>query len=143
MKRLISDQVSLIVFPEGTRTPRGSQGRYKTGASRLAVATGVPIVVNELPYSLLTRAIEFDILPCCRALGVGVLGWAGCAVMLAGILLAEPAAAASSKVKTYPTSEERRAARPPDRVREDIAPYGSRPAPDSTGHWPQVRARRG
>lgn len=46
-------------------------------------------------------------------------------------LLVEPAAAASLKVKTYPTSEERRAANPPDRVREDIAPYGHRPAADS------------
>lgn len=46
-------------------------------------------------------------------------------------LLAEPDSAASSKVKTYPTSEERRAANPPDRVRDDIAPYGSQPAPDS------------
>ena len=34
----------VIMFPEGTRTPRGEQGSYKTGASRLAIATGVPIV---------------------------------------------------------------------------------------------------
>lgn len=34
----------MIMFPEGTRTPRGSQGAYKTGASRLAVATGTPLV---------------------------------------------------------------------------------------------------
>jgi aryl-alcohol dehydrogenase-like predicted oxidoreductase len=40
-----------------------------------ALATGVPIVVNELPYSLLTRAIEFDILPHCRTRGLGVLGY--------------------------------------------------------------------
>jgi 1-acyl-sn-glycerol-3-phosphate acyltransferase len=33
----------VIMFPEGTRTPRGEQGDYKTGASRLALATGVPI----------------------------------------------------------------------------------------------------
>ena len=26
----------VIMFPEGTRTPRGSQGAYKAGASRLA-----------------------------------------------------------------------------------------------------------
>jgi 1-acyl-sn-glycerol-3-phosphate acyltransferase len=38
------------MFPEGTRTPRGSQGTYKAGASRLAVATGaslVPIAVTS------------------------------------------------------------------------------------------------
>lgn len=34
----------VIMFPEGTRTPRGAQGQYKTGASRLAIATGTPIV---------------------------------------------------------------------------------------------------
>jgi len=34
----------MIMFPEGTRTPRGSQGDYKTGASRLAASTGTPLV---------------------------------------------------------------------------------------------------
>jgi 1-acyl-sn-glycerol-3-phosphate acyltransferase len=34
----------VIMFPEGTRTPRGSQGTYKHGATRLAVATGTPVV---------------------------------------------------------------------------------------------------
>lgn len=34
----------VIMFPEGTRTPRGSQGTYKSGGTRLAVATGVPVV---------------------------------------------------------------------------------------------------
>ena len=34
----------IIMFPEGTRTPRGSQGTYKSGAARLAAATGVPLV---------------------------------------------------------------------------------------------------
>jgi len=33
----------VIMFPEGTRTPRGEQGVYKNGASRLAITTGVPI----------------------------------------------------------------------------------------------------
>jgi 1-acyl-sn-glycerol-3-phosphate acyltransferase len=32
------------MFPEGTRTPRGSQGVYKTGGTRLAIATGAPVV---------------------------------------------------------------------------------------------------
>lgn len=40
-----------------------------------ALATGAEVVVNELPYSLLTRAIERNILPHCRARGVGVLGY--------------------------------------------------------------------
>src|SRR5262245_46902092 len=42
--RLMSEGVWVIMFPEGTRTPRGSQGAYKSGATRLAVATGTPVV---------------------------------------------------------------------------------------------------
>jgi len=42
--RLMSEGVWVIMFPEGTRTPRGSQGAYKSGATRLAVTTGTPIV---------------------------------------------------------------------------------------------------
>lgn len=47
------------------------------GSAKLdeALATGAEIVINELPYSLLTRATELEILPRCRALGVGVLGY--------------------------------------------------------------------
>lgn len=33
-----------IMFPEGTRTPRGSQGVYKSGGTRLAVATEAHIL---------------------------------------------------------------------------------------------------
>ena len=40
-----------------------------------ALATGTPIAVNELPYSLLTRGIENGILPHCRRRGVGVIGY--------------------------------------------------------------------
>ena len=40
-----------------------------------ARASGVPIVVNELPYSLLARAIECAVLPHCHRLGVGVIGY--------------------------------------------------------------------
>ncbi|HSB21985.1 MAG TPA: lysophospholipid acyltransferase family protein [Burkholderiaceae bacterium] len=42
--RLMAEGVWVIMFPEGTRTPRGSQGVYKNGATRLAVASGTPIV---------------------------------------------------------------------------------------------------
>jgi len=34
----------VIMFPEGTRTPRGSQGTYKIGGTRLAVATGASVL---------------------------------------------------------------------------------------------------
>ena len=55
------------------------------GAGKLdeALATGAEIVVNELPYSLLTRAIEREILPYCREKGIGVLGYMA---MMQGIL---------------------------------------------------------
>ncbi len=33
------------------------------------------IVVNELPYNLLCRAIEFDTLPYCQEKGIGVIGY--------------------------------------------------------------------
>jgi 1-acyl-sn-glycerol-3-phosphate acyltransferase len=40
----------IIMFPEGTRTERGSKGNYKTGATRLACATNayvIPIAVTS------------------------------------------------------------------------------------------------
>jgi 1-acyl-sn-glycerol-3-phosphate acyltransferase len=43
-RRLFAEGIWVIMFPEGTRTPRGDQGVYKSGASRLAIAAGVPIV---------------------------------------------------------------------------------------------------
>ena len=43
-KRMAAEGIWVIMFPEGTRTPRGGQGVYKSGASRLAIASGVPIV---------------------------------------------------------------------------------------------------
>jgi 1-acyl-sn-glycerol-3-phosphate acyltransferase len=43
-KRLAAEGIWVIMFPEGTRIARGQQGVYKSGASRLAIATGIPIV---------------------------------------------------------------------------------------------------
>ena len=34
----------VIMFPEGTRAPRGGQGTYKLGGTRLAVTTGRPVL---------------------------------------------------------------------------------------------------
>jgi aryl-alcohol dehydrogenase-like predicted oxidoreductase len=55
------------------------------GVSKLseALATGAEIAINELPYSLLTRAIELEILPFCRENGIGVLGYMS---LLQGVL---------------------------------------------------------
>ena len=43
-RELFAKGIWVIMFPEGTRIPRGQVGSYKSGASRLAIAAGVPIV---------------------------------------------------------------------------------------------------
>jgi myo-inositol catabolism protein IolS len=42
---------------------------------REALAVGVPLALNELPYNLLMRGIEPAVLPACREHGLGVLGY--------------------------------------------------------------------
>jgi 1-acyl-sn-glycerol-3-phosphate acyltransferase len=44
MKRLVSENHSLIVFPEGTRSVDGCVGRFKKGTFLVAVDAGLPIV---------------------------------------------------------------------------------------------------
>ncbi len=43
-RRLLEKGVWIIMFPEGTRIPRGQVGTYKNGGTRLAVATGAPVI---------------------------------------------------------------------------------------------------
>jgi 1-acyl-sn-glycerol-3-phosphate acyltransferase len=43
-KRRLQGGQWIIMFPEGTRTPVGSQGKYKSGGTRLAVETETPVV---------------------------------------------------------------------------------------------------
>ena len=43
-KRLLAQGVWVIMFPEGTRIPRGQKGVYKIGGTRLAVDTGAPVI---------------------------------------------------------------------------------------------------
>ena len=43
-RRFLAQGNWIIMFPEGTRTPRGSQGAYKTGGTRLAIDTGAPVL---------------------------------------------------------------------------------------------------
>lgn len=43
-KRLAALGVWVIMFPEGTRVRRGSRGVYQSGAARLAIECGLPIV---------------------------------------------------------------------------------------------------
>jgi aryl-alcohol dehydrogenase-like predicted oxidoreductase len=52
-------------------------GLSNFGPARLreAVALAPDLVVNQLPYSLLLRGTEVEMLPLCKALGVGVIGY--------------------------------------------------------------------
>ena len=43
-KALLEKGIWVIMFPEGTRIPRGQTGKYKSGGARLAIETGVPVV---------------------------------------------------------------------------------------------------
>ena len=43
-QRLLNQGTWVIMFPEGTRIPRGQKGQYKSGGTRLAVATGAPVI---------------------------------------------------------------------------------------------------
>jgi 1-acyl-sn-glycerol-3-phosphate acyltransferase len=43
-KRVMAQGTWVIMFPEGTRIPRGQQGVYKTGGTRLAIEAGVPVI---------------------------------------------------------------------------------------------------
>ena len=49
-KALLAKGTWVIMFPEGTRVERGQKGQYKSGGTRLAIATGavvVPIAHNS------------------------------------------------------------------------------------------------
>ena len=43
-QRLVDQGTWVIMFPEGTRIPRGEKGVYKNGGTRLAIATGAPVI---------------------------------------------------------------------------------------------------
>ncbi len=43
-RRLLAQGIWIIMFPEGTRIPRGQKGVYKSGGTRLACETGAPVI---------------------------------------------------------------------------------------------------
>lgn len=43
-KARMAEGAWVIMFPEGTRTPTGKQGKYKTGGARFAIACDAPVV---------------------------------------------------------------------------------------------------
>jgi 1-acyl-sn-glycerol-3-phosphate acyltransferase len=44
MQRMVSQQASLIIYPEGTRSRDGRVGRFKGGVFLLAIDSGLPVV---------------------------------------------------------------------------------------------------
>ena len=64
---LLDDGWSVVVFPEGTRSPDGWMGRFRIGAASLAVDHHVPVI----PVGIAGRS------PRCPAVGAG-RGQAGC-----------------------------------------------------------------
>ena len=43
-RKLLAKGTWVIMFPEGTRIPRGQVGQYKSGGARLAIEVGVPVI---------------------------------------------------------------------------------------------------
>jgi 1-acyl-sn-glycerol-3-phosphate acyltransferase len=43
-KRMLAQGTWVIMFPEGTRIPRGEKGTYQTAGTRLAVEAGAPVI---------------------------------------------------------------------------------------------------
>ncbi len=61
----------VIMFPEGTRSKRGEQGIYKTGAARLALATGASIIPIAVASSRCWPRKSFTFIPGTVAVSLG------------------------------------------------------------------------
>jgi 1-acyl-sn-glycerol-3-phosphate acyltransferase len=61
----------VIMFPEGTRSKRGEQGLYKTGAARLALATGASIVPIAVASARCWPRKSFTFIPGTVAVSLG------------------------------------------------------------------------
>jgi 1-acyl-sn-glycerol-3-phosphate acyltransferase len=61
----------VIMFPEGTRSKRGEQGVYKTGAARLALATGASIIPIAVASSRCWPRKSFTFIPGTVAVSIG------------------------------------------------------------------------
>ncbi len=44
-KRLLEDQLPILIFPEGTRITAGERGKYAKGGAALAINAGVPLLL--------------------------------------------------------------------------------------------------
>jgi len=62
MHRRLASGVSVILFPEGTRSPDGTLGEFRDGAFRLAIDAGVdvvPLAISGAARSLPKRSLVF------------------------------------------------------------------------------------
>ncbi len=50
--KLLKSGQSMVIFPEGTRSPNGQMGEFKAGSLKLATKSGVPIVPVSICHSL-------------------------------------------------------------------------------------------
>jgi 1-acyl-sn-glycerol-3-phosphate acyltransferase len=63
MRERLDRKLSILVFPQGTRSPDGSVGPFRDGAFRLAIEAGVdvvPLVVDGTAESLPKGSIAFN-----------------------------------------------------------------------------------
>lgn len=61
----------IIMFPEGTRSERGSQGVYKSGAARLAIATGASLIPIAVSSGRCWPRRSFRFIPGCIDVSIG------------------------------------------------------------------------
>jgi 1-acyl-sn-glycerol-3-phosphate acyltransferase len=62
-KALLDRGVWVIMFPEGTRIDRGQAGVYKSGGTRLAIETGVPVITHCCQFGALLATQGFGEIP--------------------------------------------------------------------------------
>ena len=70
-ERLMDRGKWVIMFPEGTRSERGQSGVYKTGAARLAIATGARIVPIAVASARCWPRKSFTFIPGSIAVSIG------------------------------------------------------------------------
>lgn len=56
---------------------------FSSGRMQEDIPPGISVAANQLPYSLLCRAVEFDAMPSCAEKGIGIIGYM---TLLQGIL---------------------------------------------------------
>jgi 1-acyl-sn-glycerol-3-phosphate acyltransferase len=87
--RLLEEGCTLVIFPEGTRSPHQGLGRFSRGAARLSLRTGVPVVPavircdpptlkkhqrwSDVPEKRIRFEVTFHAARCCTTDGNGAV----------------------------------------------------------------------